>query len=73
MKTKADIRLRVEIPEERPGRHVGGLGDVRDGDPLEPVLAEQPQGGVHQVAAGLGLLALTESGSHSRHRSALVC
>ena len=42
---EGQVHLRREVIEDRLLRHVGGGGDLGDGDVLEPALGEQPAGG----------------------------
>lgn len=56
--------FRGEVREERGDGHVGFGGHVTDAHRVVPAFQEEPQGGVSDLLAGRGLLALTASGRH---------
>jgi len=49
-----DLPLLGEVPEERPGRQPGALGDLRDRRLCVPVLGEQGHGGFFEDEGGIG-------------------
>ena len=49
-----DLPLLGEVPEERPGRQPGALGDLRDRRLCVSVLGEQGHGGFFEDEGGVG-------------------
>src|SRR5207248_1313129 len=67
------VFLRVEVPEERPGRDLDLFDDVLDRGPVEAALREQPERCVRELGPGALLLPFPESyrGVHDGHSVAL--
>ena len=67
-----EVLLCGEVVEDRLLRHIGGDGDLGNGDGVEPALGEEPACGRSDRGTGGALLALSQTLGRSLHSNRII-